>query len=85
MMVKEITGGLPNTGFVFEAAEPVIWTKPDDLPPDEKKPLPKLGGHFDGEFHVLMGDGSVYRLRRDVKEDDLRKLINPTVGPSFSR
>ena len=46
--------GTSNTGLVFEAGEPVIWTKPADLPFDEKKPLPKLGGMFGGECNVVI-------------------------------
>jgi hypothetical protein len=63
-----ITDGTSNTGLVFEAGEPVIWTKPADLAYDEKKPLPKLGGLFDGEFHVALCDGSVRRFRKDPDE-----------------
>ena len=47
-----IADGSSNTGMVFEAGEPVVWTKPADMPFDEKKPLPKLGGLFDGECNV---------------------------------
>lgn len=72
--------GFSNTGLVYEAAEPVIWTKPDDLPYDSKKPLPKLGGMFDGEWHVGMGDGSVLRMMKDPDEKELRKLIVPDDG-----
>ena len=66
--------------MVFEAGEPVVWTKPADLPFDEKKPLPKLGGLFDGVFHVGLCDGSVQRCRKDANVDELRKLIMPADG-----
>src|SRR5580692_2246885 len=36
-----IPDGTSTTGMVFEAGEPVIWSKPADLPFDAKKPLPK--------------------------------------------
>jgi hypothetical protein len=72
--------GTSNTGAVFEAGEPIIWTKPDDLSYDPKKPLPKLGGLFDGEFHVAMFDGSVVRIKKDPDEKELRKLICPDDG-----
>jgi len=75
-----ITDGTSNTGMVFEAGEPVVWTKPADLPFDEKKALPKLGGLFDGDFHVCMCDGSVRRLRKDADEKELKKLIMPNDG-----
>ena len=32
-----ITDGTSNTGMVFEAGEPVVWSKPEDMPFDEKK------------------------------------------------
>jgi Protein of unknown function (DUF1559) len=75
-----IPDGTSNTGLIFEAGEPVIWTKPADLTFNEKKALPKLGGLFDGEFHVAMCDGSVMRCRKDADEKELRKLIMPADG-----
>jgi hypothetical protein len=75
-----ITDGTSNTGMVFEAGEPVIWSKPADLPFDVKKPLPKLGGLFDGEFHVAMCDGSVHLLKKDPDEKELKNFIMPADG-----
>jgi hypothetical protein len=75
-----IPDGTSNTGMVFEAGEPVVWTKPADLPFDENKPLPKLGGLFDGMFQVGLCDGSVKRCRKDANVDELRKLIMPADG-----
>jgi hypothetical protein len=75
-----ITDGTANTGLVFEAGEPVIWTKPDDLPFDEKKALPKLGGLFDGEFHVGMCDSSVILVKKDYDTAEMKKLIMPADG-----
>lgn len=72
--------GASNTGMVFEAGESVIWTKPADLPFDEKKALPKLGGLFDGAFHVCMADGSVKRIKKGADEKELKKLIMPADG-----
>ncbi|MDB5307287.1 MAG: hypothetical protein JWO38_1489 [Gemmataceae bacterium] len=72
--------GTSNTGLVFEAGEPVIWTKPADLAFDEKKALPKLGGLFDGDFHVGLADGSVIRCKKDADETELKKLIMPADG-----
>jgi hypothetical protein len=75
-----IIDGTSNTGMVFEASEPVIWSKPADMPFDVKKPLPKIGGLFDGESHVGMCDGSVRRLKKNPDEDELKKLIMPADG-----
>jgi len=78
--IGNIPDGTSNTGLVFEAGEPVIWTKPQDMPFDEKKPLPKLGGHFEGESLVLLCDGSVRRLRANPDEKELKKFIRPDDG-----
>jgi Protein of unknown function (DUF1559) len=78
-----IPDGTSNTGMVFEAGEPVIWSKPADMPFDEKKALPKLGGLFDGECHVAMCDGSVRRLKKNPNEKELKKLIMPADGEAI--
>ena len=78
--INNIPDGTSNTGMVFEAGEPVVWTKPADLPFDEKKALPKLGGLFDGECLVVMCDGSVRHLKKDADEKELKKLIMPADG-----
>ncbi len=57
--IAQIPDGTSNTIGVVEAGEPCVWTKPDDLVLDPKKPLPKLGGMFDDTFHVALMDGSV--------------------------
>ena len=75
-----ITDGTSNTAMVFEAGEATVWTKPDDLPFDVKKPLPKLGGLFDGLSNVAMCDGSVRRIRKDADEKELKKLIGHNDG-----
>jgi prepilin-type processing-associated H-X9-DG protein len=72
--------GTSNTGLVFEAGESVVWSKPADLPFGAKKALPKLGGLFDGQSNVLMGDGSVRRLKKDADEKELKNLILPADG-----
>ena len=64
-----ISDGTSNTGMIFEAGEPVIWTKPADLAFDEEKALPKLGGLFDGDFSCL----SRRRLRDEHQEGRRRE------------
>ncbi|AMV28274.1 hypothetical protein VT84_27975 [Gemmata sp. SH-PL17] len=75
-----ITDGTVNTVFVVEAGDPVIWSRPVDLPFAEKRPLPKLGGLFDGDFHVGMCDGSVMRFKKDYDLDEMIKAIMPADG-----
>jgi hypothetical protein len=88
----QISDGTSNTLAVAEAAEPVEWTKPDDLPcygyrlpktPDLPK-VPKLGGVYAGGFHGLMADGKVVFFPADLPESDLRALITVNAGDNFS-
>ena len=74
----DITDGTSNTIAVIEAGEAVEWTKPSDIAYDAKKPLPKLGGLFDGDFNVAFCDGSVRFLKKGIKEETLKQFI--TIG-----
>jgi prepilin-type processing-associated H-X9-DG protein len=78
--IANIVDGTSNTLMVVEGGEPVIWTKPDDLPYDPRKPLPKLGGVFDDGFNALFCDGSVRFIKKTVKEEVLRALITANGG-----
>ena len=76
-----IPDGTSNTVGVVEAGEPCIWTKPDDLPFDPKKPLPKLGGLFDGDFHVALMDGSVQKVNgQRMKADAFKGMLRRNTG-----
>ena len=71
--------GSSNTLLFVESAESVIWTKPDDLPYDPKKPLPKLGATPHG-VNVAWADGSVENLPAVLPEADLRRMITRNDG-----
>src|SRR5262249_24089587 len=47
------TDGTSNTILIVEATDAVPWTKPDELPFDTKKDLPKLGQKDAEKFHVV--------------------------------
>jgi hypothetical protein len=66
--------------MIVEAARAVPWTKPEDLPYDEKKPLPKLGGIFGGGFHAALCDGSVRFWAKPPSETTLRNAITRDDG-----
>jgi hypothetical protein len=76
----EFTDGTSNTIMVVEAAQGVPWTKPEDLPFDPNKPLPKLGGHFPGGFNAALCDGSVRFLRDTISQETLKAAITRNGG-----
>jgi Protein of unknown function (DUF1559) len=63
------------TLMIVEAAEAVPWTKPEDLPYDDEKPLPRLGGPFEDGSYATFGDGSVRFLSREHSRETLHALI----------
>jgi hypothetical protein len=76
----DITDGRSNTILLVEAKKAVPWTKPDDVPFDAGKLVPKLGGLFDGIFNAAMADGSVHSFPLTIKEEKLRALITRNGG-----
>ncbi|MBI3821832.1 MAG: DUF1559 domain-containing protein [Planctomycetes bacterium] len=84
-----IPDGPSDTILVVEAAEPVNWMKPEDIPFDlkgEDKLLPAVGNHYrDDEFLVLFVDGAVGPLRRSIPARTLRNLITPDDGKKVDR
>jgi hypothetical protein len=75
-----ITDGTSLTIMTVEAGDPVIWTKPADIAYDKDKPLPKLGGMFDGNFNIGLADGSVMWVKKGFDEKTLRGAITPNGG-----
>ena len=87
--IGNIPDGTMNTVAVIEAAEPVIWTRPDDVfipETDIKAPPPKdlkkkFGGQFENRLHVLMYDGAVrYYDTRRLGEQSLWNALRPADG-----
>lgn len=70
-LMRPHTSGIAYAVVVAEAADAVPWTKPDELPLDAKQPPPKLGGAFDGGFHLVTLNGAVWFLKDTYPADDL--------------
>jgi hypothetical protein len=78
---ESFADGTSNTILVVEAADPVEWTKPDDLDATPGKPFPKMGGlGWRKGFQALLADGTVRLLRPDTPEATLRSLVTHSGG-----
>jgi hypothetical protein len=78
-----ITDGTSNTIFVVEAALPVNWMQPDDIPFQKGQPglINRVGNHWaDNTFDAVMGDGAIRRMRRDMTQQTLEALITRDGG-----
>jgi hypothetical protein len=76
----DITDGTSNTILIVEAANPVPWTKPDDLPFDPNRPLPALGGHFGDGFLAAFADGAVLWIPKSTPEKTVKAYITANGG-----
>jgi hypothetical protein len=70
-----ITDGVANTLLVVEAGESVPWTKPQELPYDPDRPLPRIGGMSPEGFYALYCDGDVRWIRNDFDEGRMRLAL----------
>jgi hypothetical protein len=76
--IGRIPDGTSNTIFVVEAALPVNWMQPDDIPFQKGQPglINRVGNHWaDDTFDAVMGDGAIRRMRRDMTQQTLEALI----------
>jgi hypothetical protein len=78
--VATIADGSSNTVVFVQAAEPTIWTKPDELPADGKLPIKPRLLFRDGRTVVGLGDGSAKFVLDTVGEDVWKLLIDPADG-----
>jgi Protein of unknown function (DUF1559) len=79
--IQDISDGTSNTVMVVESAEPVIWTKPEDLEFDPEKPIvKKLLRFVDDVAVVAFCDGSARFIKKKVEEKTWALLIQKNDG-----
>jgi hypothetical protein len=78
--MAQITDGTSNTLLVVEANLEVPWTKPEDIPFDESRPVPFLGGIHQAGFCAALCDGSAGFIPDAYDRDMLKRLIGRSDG-----
>ena len=73
--MRNFTDGTSNTILLVGAERDIPWTKPEDIPFDPEKDLPKFGGHHQGGFLALFADGSVRLIESTIDKDALKALL----------
>jgi hypothetical protein len=72
--------GASNTILIVEAAQPVPWTKPQDLRFDPDKPLSLVGGLFTDHFNLALADGTARSVHQGMTQMTMRCLITRSGG-----
>lgn len=78
--IADITDGTSYTFMFVEAKRDIPWTKPEDLPYGENKPLPELGGLSPDGFNAAMCDGAVRFIKSTINQRVLRALMTRSGG-----
>jgi hypothetical protein len=78
--VKDFTDGLAETILLIEAAEPVPWTKPQDLDYRRDLPVPRIGGLRSVGTIAAFANGRVVTIPTNISEQTLRALITRNAG-----
>lgn len=77
---QDFPDGTSNTIMIVEASKGVPWTKPEDIPYDADKPLPKLGLPGSTSYMAAICDGSVRTITPKLTERTLRLAITRNDG-----
>ena len=82
--VKSVSDGTSNTLMLTEAAQPVSWTSPQDLPFDPNVTLFGCGSCHSRGFHIAYGDGSVQFVHSTVPGGVLGPIITRDGGENVT-
>jgi prepilin-type processing-associated H-X9-DG protein len=58
-----------------DADQAATWTRPQDLPFDPQNPRRGLGNLRSDGFMVLMADGSVRMVTKDIDDEVVRRMM----------
>ncbi len=79
--MADIVDGTSNTLMIVEAKRDIPWTKPEDIPyAGRSKPVPKLGGWFEGGFNAVFGDGAARFINDSIGKTMLQNAIERNDG-----
>jgi prepilin-type processing-associated H-X9-DG protein len=82
--IVDVSDGTSDTILVGEAARPVHWSEPEDIPFDSAESLSGFGSRHPGGFLVVFADGSVRFLSTAIDPVTLRALLTRNGGERVS-
>jgi hypothetical protein len=80
MSIIGATDGTSNTIMFVEGGDKVRWSRFQEYKYDPNGPLPPLGKPSKPTFMVVMGDGSVRNIRKNMNEQMKRAMITANGG-----
>lgn len=89
--MRDFLDGTSNTILIVETnqSNSVPWTKPDDLMVDLSNPSEIIGDVFQGGSHMVMADGAVLFITKNIDSEVLKALLTrankETISPEDFR
>jgi hypothetical protein len=81
LKLGDFKDGPGTTLLAVEAADPVVWIKPDELTVDPSSKLPGFGKRREPGFVVVFASGGVeYLSRKDFPESTLKAMVTRAGG-----
>ena len=82
--LTSVTDGLSNTAMVAEVTTGAPWASPMDVPYTRNGPLPSLGAAGNDYFLLLLADGSVRNVKKNIPPAILHSLIQIDDGQAIN-
>ncbi len=84
MKLTNVSDGVSNTAMVIEVTNGAIWASPTDVPYTRNGPLPSFGAAGNDYFLLLLADGSVRNVKKNIPPAIMHALIQIDDGQAVN-